>query len=102
MNQQKWEYQLFLQYSFIAISLPTLERPLNQWNRVHGAQGFSWRPGSVSFGTFDADEDRHLSIALQNAFIPPPAAIRIIKVPFRVEEDGILLIDILAQEWSVP
>ena len=102
MNQEKWDFVPALIYSFIVVSLPTLEHPYNNWNSTHGAQGFSWRPGSVSFGTFDADDDALISVELQNSYISPTAAIRIIKVPFQVEEDGITLIDPLTQEWRVP
>lgn len=102
MNQRRWEFQLFLEYSFVAVSLPRLVHEMNGWNRTHGAQGFSWRPGSVSFGTFDADGLRPLSVELRNTYNPPTAATRIIKVPFRIEEDGIILIDPLAEEWPVP
>ena len=102
MNQQKWEYQLFLEYSFVAVSLPRIVHETNNWNSTHGAQGFSWRPGSVSFGTFDADDDALISIELQDSYISSAAATRIIKVPFQVENDGIILIDPLTQEWHVP
>lgn len=102
MNRQKWEYQLFLEYSFVAVSLPRLAHEINDWNSTHGAQGFSWRPGSVSFGTFDADDNVQISVELQNSYISPVAAIRIIKVPFQVEEDGVTLIDVLTQKWRVP
>ena len=102
MHQRKWRYQLVLLYGFAAVSLPRLVHEMNDWNRVHGSQGFSWRPGSVSFAAFDTDDNCPLSIALQDAYIPPTAATRIIKVPFQVEEDGIIVIDPLTQEWHVP
>jgi hypothetical protein len=98
MNQQKWEFQLFLEYSFVAVSLPRLVHETNNWNRTHGAQGFSWRPGSVSFGTFDADGFRPFSVEVRDSYHPPASATRIIKDPFQVEKDGIILIDPLTQE----
>lgn len=102
MNHHKWEFQMFLEYRFVAVSLPQEVHLLNGWNRTHGAQGFSWHPGSVSFAVFDADDNSPVSVELQDSFVPPVAATRIIKVPFQVEEDGIILIDPLTQEWPVP
>jgi hypothetical protein len=102
MNQQKWEFQLVLLYSFVAISLPKLVHETNDWNRTHDVQGFSWRPGSVSFGTFDADGYRRFTVELKDSYAYPATAIRIIKVPFLVEEDGIVVIDPLTQGWHLP
>ena len=102
MNQQRWEYELVLVYPFVAVSLPQLARETNNWNQTHGAQGFSWRPGSVSFLLFDADDNAPLAVELQDSYAQPAVASRIIKVPFQVEADGIILIDPLTQEWHVP
>jgi hypothetical protein len=102
MNQQKWEFQMFLEYRFVAVSLPHEAHLLNGWNRTHGAQGFSWRPGSVSFMGFDVNGYSPVSVELQDSYVPPVAATRIIKVPFQVEENGIILSDPLTQEWPVP
>ena len=102
MNQQKWEYSLVLVYGFVAVSLPQLVHEMNDWNQTHGAQGFSWRPGSVSFLAFDADNNSPLSVELQDSYVTPASAMRLIKVPFQVEEEGIIVIDPLTQEWQVP
>jgi hypothetical protein len=38
-------------YRQIAVFRSRLEHPFNDWTPRHVKQGFSWRPGSVSFAT---------------------------------------------------
>ena len=102
MNLQEWDFDLVLIYGYVAVSLPRLAKHHNAWNRIHGSQGYSWRPGSVSFGTIDADEYPPLTVVLQDAYLPPISTTRVIKVPFQVEDDGVVVSDPLTQDWRVP
>jgi Competence protein J (ComJ) len=49
--RQDGQVRLIISHSQIAVFDPSLERPFNSWTDAHVAQGFSWRPGSVSFST---------------------------------------------------
>lgn len=102
MNQQQWDFDLVLIYSYVAVSLPGLANHHNGWNRTPGSQGCSWRSGSVSFGAIDANENPPLTVVLQDAYLPPSGATRVIKVPFQVEDDGVVVSDPLTQDWRVP
>ena len=42
-------FQVFVSYSQLSVFDPTLSEPVNNWTSGHVAQGFAWRPGSVSF-----------------------------------------------------
>ena len=45
------KFEMLVSYYHIAIFDTDLG--FNDWRDAHGKQGFSWRPGSVSFGTLD-------------------------------------------------
>jgi|ERR671922_2358209 hypothetical protein len=42
-------FDLYVTYGHIVVFDPDVERPFNEWRQQHFDQGFSWRPGSVSF-----------------------------------------------------
>lgn len=75
------QFQLELAWSQISIFDANLVDPYNDWNEQHLAQGFTWRPGSVSFklpvrsGTIDIDVDLidHLTVdpTAQSAIVVP-------------------------------
>lgn len=48
------ELEVIVSYAQLCVFDPSLEAPYNDWTEAHVAQGFSWRPGSVSFAT-DSD-----------------------------------------------
>lgn len=82
-------FPLSVSYSQIAVFDARLERPFNAWTERHVRQGFSWRPGSVSFATVE-EAGRH---AIEVDFAPedadlPLEAIRIIQTPFIVPRNG--------------
>lgn len=92
-----------LTYSFIAVHLPNLSRPLNQWTRIHGEQGFSWRPGSVSFGTIDADGPFPTRVEYREFYVPPAQVVRLLRVPFEVDSEGIVFSGPNpGEDWPVP
>lgn len=80
-------FDLVIDYTTIAVFDPRLEMPFNDWRQQHIAQGFSWRPGSVSFGTLYSDNTT--IIASQSDSIHfQEACLRAILVPFEVMENG--------------
>lgn len=58
----------------------------NEWDNDHVAQGFSWRPGNVSFGLPDTDNDSLVQISdqpLQQNHTTNDIE-RVIEVPFKI------------------
>jgi hypothetical protein len=56
--------------------------PFNDWRDEHVRQGFSWRSGSVSFGTID---DGILNVeCVRGIQVAASGAARVIRVPFTV------------------
>lgn len=84
MDEQRWECKAILVYSSLTVILPELPHPFDHWNKIHGAQGFSYRPGSVSFGTIDADDPSPTLVKVRQFYVPSDETIRVIKVPFKV------------------
>ena len=72
---------LIVTHSQIAVFDPRLENPFNDWREAHVRQGFSWRPGSVSFSTL-GDGDIVVTTDLGGA--RRADARRSIRVPFSV------------------
>src|ERR1700743_191003 len=80
---------LDITYSQVAVFHPSLKQPFNIWTDRHVAQGFAWRPGSVSFSTIDEGGVHTIRVSVISSFVEiSPAAIRVIEVPFRVPSDG--------------
>jgi hypothetical protein len=77
---------IFISYAQLAVFDHSLERPFNLWTDRHVAQGFSWRPGSVSFRTIE-ENGLHLVVCKLGALEDdiPILAIRVIDVPFEVK-----------------
>ncbi len=76
-------------YGQLAVFASALEKPFNDWTDQHVAQGFAWRPGSVSFRTIVEDGPHLIEIAIaDHVGAIHPDATRSIEVPFDVPEDG--------------
>lgn len=82
---------LDISYSQVALFDSALDQPFNFWTDRHIAQGFAWRPGSVSFATI-AEAGKHVVevIAHPEAWPEVTEADRIIQVPFEVPAKGIV------------
>ncbi len=80
-------FALYVSYSTLAVFDPALANPYNDWTDAHIEQGFSWRPGSVSFATLSSDGDVTVSIR-RNEAKAVEGAVRRIRVPFTVPPDG--------------
>lgn len=76
-------------YSQLAVFWGGLKDPFSDWSDEHVAQGFAWRPGSVSFRTILETGTHQMEIVVAEA-LPPPAqdALRVIRVPFEGPASG--------------
>jgi hypothetical protein len=76
-------------YSQLSVFLGTLPQPFNDWSDQHVAQGFAWRPGSVSFRTMLEAGPHAIDIEVVDRAGPVhPDAVRAVEVPFEVLADG--------------
>ncbi|MGO9005596.1 MAG: competence protein ComJ [Beijerinckiaceae bacterium] len=92
--------QLFVTHGQVAVFDSALEQPFNDWDDAHFKQGFSWRPGSVSFLTLDEGGKFTVEIAIAESIGISPEAIRVIETPFEVPASG--SIEIASISGSVP
>jgi Competence protein J (ComJ) len=84
-------FRLFVSYSQLSVFDPSLAKPFNNWTRSHVAQGFAWRPGSVSFRTLSESGACDVELLLGEGGRPIlPNALRAIEVPFLVPSNGAL------------
>lgn len=83
------ELLISVSHSQIAIFDRILDRPLNKWTAARVDQGFSWRPGSVSFCTLqEAGEHSVALLVNSHEYLVPSDAVRVIEVPFEVPPSG--------------
>jgi hypothetical protein len=81
--------ELDVMYSLVAVFDSRLEQPFNDWEDEHVSQGFSWRPGSVSFATVESGGSISVDIVRRREALREPGdAMRAIRVPFLVQEHG--------------
>ena len=73
---------------FITVFDPSLAVPFNNWTDAHVAQGFSWRPGSVSFATLDDVGPVYVEVVVAPRLELASETQRGIVVPFTVPESG--------------
>jgi hypothetical protein len=73
----------------LAVFASSLQHPFNDWTDRHVAQGFAWRPGSVSFLTLVESGLHSIEIKLaEHVGALHDDAVRAIEVPFEVPADG--------------
>lgn len=85
-------------YSQLAVFASALLQPFNDWSDRHVAQGFAWRPGSVSFRTLSETGLHVVEIDLvDHAGAVHPDAVRAIEVPFDMPADGEIEIGSIAE-----
>ena len=73
-------------YGQICVFHTTLVHPFNDWTETHIAQGFVWRPGSVSFGTLDNCGSCETIVQIRSDVALGRESVRAIQVPFSVPE----------------
>lgn len=89
-------------FSQFAVFASALDQPFNDWTDRHVAQGFAWRPGSVSFLCMEEAGWHMAEVALvDHAGAVAGDAVRVIEVPFDVPADGAVEIGSIAQTVSV-
>lgn len=94
-------FSVQVSYAQIAVFDSNLLDPFNNWTGAHVRQGFSWRPGSVSFATIE--DGGVISVHLTRASavdLSASTAERIIVVPFSVPACGGIEVASIAE--SVP
>ncbi|MEO5693242.1 MAG: competence protein ComJ [Usitatibacter sp.] len=83
--------QVRVEVSFgqLAVFRSELTQPFNDWTDQHVAQGFSWRPGSVSFRSLVESGDHAVEIHVQDHLHAlDSATLRAVEVPFNVGPEG--------------
>ena len=76
-------------YGQLAIFASALKQPFNDWTDQHVAQGFAWRPGSVSFRAMVESGPHSVEIVITDHLgTIHPDAVRAVEVPFEVPADG--------------
>lgn len=81
-------FKLPVVYSHIAVVDSKNLNQLNDWSVQHVAQGFSWRAGSVSFGTLH-NGIIQVEVTLVDEFPPlQQDTLRAIRVSFSVLDEG--------------
>jgi hypothetical protein len=89
-------------YSQLAVFVSVLPQPFNDWTDQHVAQGFAWRPGSVSFRTMAESGAHTLDIeVVDHMGAVRSDAVRAIDVPFDVPADGSIEIGSIAETVPV-
>ena len=77
-----------ISYAQVCVFDPELAAPFNDWSDLHVQQGFSWRPGSVSFAVGPDCPRLHVTV-YRSAPKPELAeASTAIRVPFEVPPGG--------------
>jgi hypothetical protein len=74
-------FSIDVSYRQVCVFLADQHNPFNNWTEQHVEQGFAWRPGSVSFRTFD-DGSLAVSVMGNRRFDESSTATRVIRVPF--------------------
>ncbi len=84
-------------YAQLAVFASALAQPFNDWTDQHVAQGFAWRPGSVSFRTMSEDSLHVVDIEVVDRLgVVHPEAVRAWEVPFEVPVDGAIEVGSIA------
>lgn len=95
------EVQIVISYGQLGVFDPALVGPYNDWNEEHVAQGFSWRPGSVSFATADIVTPVIVDVTRLEAPPVTDEAASAIRVPFDVSTRGLVEIGSIASSVEV-
>lgn len=78
------EFAVMVDYGQILVFVQGLPRPGLVWTPDHGAQGFAWAPGIVSFGIPDHDGESLIQVEVAPDMSIEPNALWAIRVPFTV------------------
>ncbi|MCL4799154.1 MAG: hypothetical protein KJ025_06175 [Burkholderiales bacterium] len=89
-------------YSQLAVFPSALDQPFNDWTDQHVAQGFSWRPGTVSFRTLAEAGPHSVEIeVVEHTGSASKDAVRAIEVPFEVPANGAVEVGSISDSTAV-
>ena len=96
-DQEAIRLEITVSYNQLCVFDAEMENPFNDWNDIHVRQGFSWRHGSVSFGTID---NKITLVNVVTSDIEPFGNEYdiVIVVPFDVPQHGKLVIGSIGDE----
>jgi hypothetical protein len=86
------EFPLYVSYSQLAVLDPG--EALNMWTEQHCRQGFSWRPGSVSFATLSEAAQSKVRVILTPDFTLAAEVVRSVAVPYVVGQEGVEIVSV--------
>jgi hypothetical protein len=95
------QFNLDVSYNQVSVFDAKLDSPFNDWADEHVAQGFAWRPGSVSFGTLENAGTLAVDVFRSKEFEESSTASRIIVVPFSVPDHGLIEVASIASGVSL-
>src|ERR1041384_2036552 len=81
-------FSLYISNSQLCIFDSSVQTPFNDWTEEHVKQGFSWRPGAVSFGTLEESGPIEVTVEIKEQINLRASTVRAIQVPFTVTENG--------------
>ncbi|MDO9073101.1 MAG: competence protein ComJ [Rubrivivax sp.] len=85
-------------YRQLAVFASSLKQPFNDWTDRHVAQGFAWRPGSVSFRCMVEAGQHSVEIDVANHVGAVHSdAVRVVEVPFNIPADGAVEVGSIAE-----
>ncbi|WP_172627023.1 competence protein ComJ [Bradyrhizobium ivorense] len=91
-----------LSHGQLAVFASSLKDPYNDWTKQHHSQGFTWRPGSVSFRSMVGAGYHWVEVEVVNHAGPvQPDAVRVIEVPFEVPVDGAIEVGSIAETFPL-
>lgn len=89
-------------YAQLAVFDARLVTPFNDWSDAHVGQGFSWRPGSVSFATLDTSGPMTVRVDRSGAHSTTEGLVeRAIRVPFTVPAHREVEISTISETVSI-
>src|SRR5262245_18641170 len=102
MNMATSTVTVYVSYAQIAVFASNLQQPFNDWTDKHFAQGFTWRPGSVSFRTLTEAGSHFVQIDVtDHAGAVSADAVRVTEVPFEVPRDGVVEVASISDSASL-
>ena len=91
-------YDFVILYHQLIVCDPTAAPVPNDWQERHVAQGFSWRPGTVSFSTLGDLGTLRAEVLVGGELVVGPEAVRATVVPFAVSRPGLVQLSDTANE----
>ncbi|MBJ7484863.1 competence protein ComJ [Brevundimonas sp.] len=94
-------FDLAINYAQVSVFDAGLDLPYNDWTPAHVQQGFSWRPGSVSFA-LPAVDAVHVEIRLATSRVSPQSnAKRAVVVPIEKRSTDLIVGSIMSAQHQI-